>query len=160
MVHPRLGLLLRLLLGTMLLVSGSIPPVRYGHTHAHHGEHEHHAWAENHIPGLIDPDHDMPVLESGLFHWHGWLPGQMGPLASNPGESPVRTVLTTAWISCSMAIVAAPSAEVDDLESFGFPVGLFWHPPPGFSAEVRIPSGSDVLTPLHLHNMSSVLIRC
>jgi hypothetical protein len=144
----------------MLLVSGSIPPVRYGHTHAYHGEHEHPALADNHIPDLLDPDHDLPALESGVFHWHGWLPGQMGPLASNAGATPIWADLTTAWISCSMAIVAAPSAEAGDLGSFGFSIGIFWHPPPGFRSEFRISSGSGLLTLPYLHNMSSVLIRC
>jgi hypothetical protein len=144
----------------MLLVSGSIPPVRYGHTHAYHGEHEHHTSVENYLPGLLDPDHDRPVLESGLFHWHGWLPGQMGPLASNPGETPTREVLTTAWIGCGMAVVTRLSAEVDDLRLLGFSIGIFWHPPPVFRSEFRIPSGSALLTSPHLQIISSVLIRC
>ncbi len=160
MVHPRLASLLRSLLGTMLLVSGSIPPVRYGHIHAHHGEHEHHAQIADHIPVLPDLDHDVPAPESGEFHWHSWLPGHLGTLATNQSDTPIRGVVTTVWIGCDMAVINTPSGELDDLGSFGPSIGLLWRPPPGFPSEFRIPSGSELLTPPHLQFVSSVLVRC
>jgi hypothetical protein len=160
MVHSHLDLQLRGLLGTMLLVPGNMPSVRYGHAHPHHVEHEHYAGTIDDIPILPELDHDLPALKSGTFHWPGSLPGRVGLLDISRGGTLIQIALSAAYINCCTPVINSLPVEPTDLVSFGLSIAFTCHPPPGFQSAFRIPSESGSLTPLRLQFIRSVLIRC
>lgn len=156
MGRGRTGRLIRYLLATFVLITGASPPVHFGHTHAHHGEH-------THFLGTSDDDHDDADhhsdgvgIEEGSFHWHDGLVLLSGPLTTSETGQPLRVGpgdVSSAWCD------ETSTPLVSILDAFlPFPAYISWHPPPaGDEALFPAERQPDIL-PMTL--VGSVLIRC
>ena len=148
---------LRFLLAALVLTTGASPPVRFGHTHAHHGEHSH--FLDTAGDDQDDADHhpDGMAVEDGSFHWHDGLLLLSGPLTTSeigqrvpvgPGD-PGAAWGTAPPVSVPTAHEAIPLVLPD----------ISWLPPPGRAEEpVRPPARLPHTSALPL--IGSVLIRC
>ncbi len=163
MNRRRRGHLLRWFLATMILVAGSGPPLRYGHSHAHDGEHVHHGGSggHDHGPHDGDHDHDLPAPEDLSFHWHdGWPPVPPGTPTSAPDGTPA---LVTQGDSRLDAVLPTPLGRVGTGPHFpawlSATIPISWLPPPG-TPPTRPPSHADPPGTPPPTLVGTVLIRC
>lgn len=150
------GHLLRWSLATMILVAGFGSPVRYGHAHAYHGDHDHHSGADDGGHDHFRAPADPPAWECVAFHWHDTFAPPGGLPAPATDATPVQVVGSAPWMVWGVTPGASALVGPD------FLLLLMASASDALLAlrlDIRIPSESMRLSPPHLRQ-GSVPIRC